>query len=87
MRDGSAVIWDVNTGKTLRKLKGDENGDPFSDLATSADGRFIIKPSMFDLPATIWDTRSGERVITLMSFNSGWDSLVFAPDGRQSGYD
>ncbi len=78
---GILQLWDVETGKEVRRLSG--HTGTIYDLAISADGRRALTGSR-DRTARLWDIASG-RQIHVLKGHSGWvRSVVFSPDGRRA---
>jgi WD40 repeat protein len=81
--DATAKVWDAQSGKELRTLKG--HSDTVDSVAVSRDGRRIATCS---LDATkVWDAQSGKELLTL---EDGGTSVAFSPDSRRivtGGYD
>jgi WD40 repeat protein/serine/threonine protein kinase len=74
---GTAIIWDVRTGKNLRVLP------TFSILNVSValhpDGTHLAVGSA-DRPVKIWNISTGEEIRTIDGFGR---SLCFSPDGKR----
>lgn len=79
--DKSIAVWEVGSGKLLRKLTG--HSDPIYSARISPDGNTIASGSggAFDYTARLWDKNSGHLLHT---FNLGGTvfSLAFSPDGK-----
>ena len=60
--DGTAEIWDVNTGKLLQTLAGHKAD--ISTVSFSSSGDRILTGS-YDQSAKIWDAASGKELLSL----------------------
>ncbi|MBX7133085.1 MAG: AAA-like domain-containing protein [Fimbriimonadaceae bacterium] len=78
--DGTAKVWDAETGKELLTLKG-YPGDIYS-VAFSPDGKRIATAST-DGTARVWDVQTGRKLFTLNGHVAALVSVTFAPDGRR----
>ncbi len=81
-----AKLWDANSGELLRTFVGaDEFG---SSLAFSPKGNILAEA--FVTQVVLWDTTSGERIVTLsgqpiddvVGYNLGVGKISFSPDGK-----
>jgi WD40 repeat protein/energy-coupling factor transporter ATP-binding protein EcfA2 len=87
--DQTAKVWDAGTGKVLvtlqlaKRRNVDETGfkAKVESVAFSPDGRRLATGSD-DKTATIWDTKTGEDLITLHGHENRIESVAFSPDGR-----
>ena len=91
-RDDVLRLWDVAGSKLIRQFEGAVGGGP---LVFSADGRQLAtggETGMIKLnregrspgkniPIRIWDTATGEELMTLGSGADPVNSLAFSPDG------
>src|SRR5438876_1028156 len=81
--DGLVKVWDVETGKELRTLRG--HSDRVDGLAFTADGRYLLTAS-WDWTMRLWDVNAGEQ---LRSFQFQGEpgvhvsSVTFFPDGKR----
>lgn len=80
--DGTARIWDAETGRLLKILSG--HADKVTSAAFNADGSYVATGSN-DGQARIWDVNTGqslhvirghEKVVTSVAFNSRSDQLA-----------
>ena len=62
MEDASVKLWDPNSGKLLRTLKGHEDG--INALAFSPDGKMLASGGQDD-QVILWDTRTGKKLHVL----------------------
>jgi WD40 repeat protein len=77
----TAPLWDVNSGKELRRLTGHSRS--VLGVAFSSDGRRAVTCSTdFEGAVKVWDVGSGRGV---RSFNLARNvsSVAFSPDGRR----
>jgi len=77
--DGSVRVWDLETGKEVRKLNG--NGTGMNSLAISPDGRWVGL-GRADRKISIWELASSKEVLTLTGHDSGVRDVAFTRDGR-----
>ena len=96
IREGTALIFDVESGKKLLVLRHTDRGEYSNGLvcsvAFSPDGTSIVTGSA-DETARIWDANSGKELLTLDSGNEfqqrekGYVYAVlftnFSPDGKK----
>jgi WD40 repeat protein len=82
--DGTARIWDAQTGKEVRRLDvpatRDNNPARLSRILFSPDNQFVVtaQDSMPDEPGVIvWDRRTGKRVRNFRGV-----CAAFSPDGK-----
>ena len=81
--DGSRVllggsVWDVATGKELRRFAAPSGTEPFGTL--SPDGRRVLLGSG-DGTTKLWDVNTGKELASLYGFQDGsW--AVVDPEGR-----
>jgi WD40 repeat protein len=74
--DMSAILWDVETGKELRRFQHTER---VWGVAFSPDGQRILTGSG-DHTAVLWDAKTGEKIRSFAHADSV-GSVAFAPDG------
>lgn len=73
------VLWDVQTGRVVRRFSGIKNA---GSVAFSADGRVLAVGSQEDENIKLFNTATGELLQTLSKNGSRFSQLVFSPDGR-----
>jgi len=78
-RNGIAVLWDVATGKEIRRFEG--HSEEVSDVAFSPDGHFILTAGD-DRFVILWDVTTGKMIRKLESRVANGLSARFSPDGR-----
>lgn len=77
--DGTARIWDANTGEELAVLRG--NASSVMDVAFSTDGDRVVTAGQ-DGTVRIWNADSGEEIATLDGQTDLVSRVAFSPDGR-----
>jgi WD40 repeat protein len=77
--DGSARIWDADSGEQLHVLREHERA--VESTAFSPDGNQVVTAS-WDETARIWDAGSGEELHVLRGHSGRVVGAVFSPDGR-----
>jgi WD40 repeat protein/serine/threonine protein kinase len=78
--DGTAKVWDADSGKDLLTLKSNSEG--IRGVAFSPDGTRIVTGSD-DQTATVWDAATGNERFTLTGHTNHVKSVAFSPDGRR----
>ncbi|HVA45958.1 MAG TPA: protein kinase [Pirellulales bacterium] len=76
--DGTAKIWDADTGSELQTLRGHSGG--LIGVAFSPDGKRLATAST-DNTVKIRDTASAAELVTLKGYSSWVTSVAFSPDG------
>jgi WD40 repeat protein len=75
-------LWDVATGRVLRKLLGVRTGP---SLAVAPDGKTVAAPLIDDpgvIPLHVWDADTGKSIRTLGERNIFW-YLAFVRGGKE----
>jgi WD40 repeat protein/tetratricopeptide (TPR) repeat protein len=88
-RDGTAIIWSIETWKALQTLQNPDPGNRYSqsgrgqveDVAFSPDGKTLALASNGGT-VQLWDVSTGKLLETLKGHSSGVAAVVFSPDGR-----
>jgi WD40 repeat protein len=86
--DHSVRLWDVQTGKELRKFDGHKNG--VWSVAFSPDGKWALSCSghwmhpSTDTTMRLWDVETGKELHKFEGHTSTVWSVVFTPDGQQA---
>jgi RNA polymerase sigma factor (sigma-70 family) len=88
-RDGTIRLWDVNTGKELRRLDGHQPGEIIA-ATLSADGTRVVSAGTGDRLIRLWDTATGKLLGTLENGGQqvaaqpwSFPAPAFAPDGQK----
>jgi WD40 repeat protein len=73
-------VWDVETGRQLQDLSGEDVGNSFGYGALAPDGRTLALATMGSL--RLWDLES-EELVREIDVPGWWgNSPVFSPDGK-----
>jgi WD40 repeat protein len=75
--DGTATLWDQETGAKVRTLRG--HTSVIQDVVFSPDGARVGTAS-WDSSVRIWDTRSGELVMAPLMHEGLARAVAFPPD-------
>jgi RNA polymerase sigma factor (sigma-70 family) len=76
--DGTARLWDVKTGKEMRRLDAPRGW--FPRIRFSPDNKFIVATVVapkVEEAVTVWNRRTGKKVRQFPGF-----TFAFSPDGR-----
>ena len=77
--DGTARLWDLETGQLIRSFTG--HAGPVLGLDFNRDGTRLATASN-DRTTKLWDVATGEAVRTLLDHTSSVLSVDYSPDGR-----
>ena len=86
-QDGYVIVWELGTGKALRKLEG--VGDQAYAVAFSPDGSLLAAAGM-GTDIKLWKVGSWQELATLKGHKESVPCLAFSPDGTllaSGGYD
>ena len=78
--NGTATIWDADSGQTLHVLSGHSN---FINSASFSPDRTKIVTASDDDTAIIWDAETGQQLQTLSGHSEDVNSASFSPDGTK----
>src|SRR5262249_55702571 len=78
--DATAALWDVDTGKELRRFEG--HAGFVHSAAFSRDGKRVVTGGE-DKSARIWDTGTGKELLRLEGHTGAVCAVAFAPDGKR----
>ena len=78
--DGTARIWDVDTGKNLLVLQH-ASGTLVFGAAFSPDGRFVLTGGT-DNTLHLWDAQTGAKLRDFVGHGAAISSIAFSADGR-----
>jgi hypothetical protein len=78
--DGTARIWDAESGKPLAVLQGHTSN--VQSVVFSPDGTRLATASA-DRTARVWDAESGRELAVLRGHAGTVESVVFSPDGSR----
>ena len=76
--DGTATVWETDTGKRLLTLRGHE--EEVNGIAFSPDGSLLATTGS-DLTARLWDVASGRQIHVLRGHRDLVLGAAFSPDG------
>jgi WD40 repeat protein/DNA-binding SARP family transcriptional activator len=82
-KDGTTIVFDLDTGKRLLSLSS-PNNLPSYGATFSPDGKRFTT-SVKNLTG-VWDLGSGKEVLSLPSSKEGAEAMAFSPDGRRIAY-
>ena len=91
--DGTARLWDVDTGQEKVTLQGHTDGGPYfvTSVAFSPDGKTLAGGETQGSTTTdivwthsvrLWDVDTGQAKAAFEGHTDGVNSVAFAPDGK-----
>ncbi len=78
-RDKTIKLWNVETGKEIRTLKGHDSY--VYSVNFSPDGKTLVSGS-WDKTIKLWNVETGKEIRTLKGHDSYVYSVNFSPDGK-----
>ncbi len=78
-RDGSARIFDLQTGAIIAEIEGHQ--ESIYDIRFSREGSLVVTGGRNGL-AKVWHARDGQLLKTLEGHSGGVRKTIFSPDGR-----
>jgi hypothetical protein len=78
-QDGTMRLWDIATGKVVRRFKGHEK--PVSSVAFSSGGKLLASGSQ-DKTVRLWDPTGGKQLHVLQGHADGVQAVALSPDGK-----
>jgi WD40 repeat protein len=77
---GPVILWDLETGRVLRRYQGHRFG--VNSVALSPDGRHAVTGG-YDNTVRLWNVETGAELCRYLGHREWVWSVAFAPDGRQ----
>jgi WD40 repeat protein/serine/threonine protein kinase len=77
--DGTARLWDIVTGREVRKFNVGKSFVLLLDF--SPDGQYLVTPNM-DGMVKVWNVASGQMLFTLEGHTDWVYCAAFSPDGK-----
>ena len=74
--DKTVRLWDVESGKELRRLEG--HSDKVDSVCFSPDGKQLLTGS-WDKTARLWDPKSGKELPVSKGIQTRWTLSVSPP--------
>jgi serine/threonine protein kinase len=78
-RDKTLRMWDLATGKQVRRLRGHK--DAVTSVAVTPDGKYVVSGS-WDNTVRLWDLATGQEVRRFTGHADWVGSVAVTPDGR-----
>jgi len=78
--DNMAIIWDIQTGKSLHILSKDSS--KVFKAIYSPDGKYIITLTTKSKNANIWNSQTGDLLHSLKGHKGDINDVIFSPDGK-----
>jgi hypothetical protein len=80
-KGGSVPLYQVATGKLIRKLPRETTDGSDAELAFSPDGRVLVSTNHGEHSADLWNVASGQHLATLAA-PPGSEEAFFSPDSE-----
>jgi WD40 repeat protein len=77
--DGTARLWDIGTGREVRKFNVGKSFVLLLDF--SPDGRYLVTPNM-DGMVKVWNVATGQMLFALEGHTDWVYCAAFSPDGK-----
>jgi WD40 repeat protein len=74
--DGTVRVWDVETGKEVKRLEGNH-------VAYSPNGRFLLSGGP-GVSIRLWDAKTGKEIRQFIGHTEGICIVAFSPDGHRA---
>jgi WD40 repeat protein len=81
-RDGTLRLWDIETGREIRRFHGQRSGG-IQSLAVSPDGRHALTGGA-DHTLRLWSLQSGKELHRFKGHTDAVLGVAFAADGRRA---
>jgi hypothetical protein len=82
--DGTSLLWEVATGREVRRFSGSGPDKPVGSVAFSPDGRQALTVSNEDRAVRLWDVQTGKEIRVLKGHTAHVHGVAFSPDGRRA---
>ena len=79
--DRTARLWDVATGKELRRFDADQSAYGVESIAISPDGKMLATGGRSD-QVVLWELGTGKEIREIPSHGGNIIGVAFSPDGK-----
>ena len=76
--DGAITLWDAESGKELRKIKG-----PLVNVLCLEFSPNSKRLACGSINSAIWDPATGKQLVPLVNYRNPVASITFSPDGKR----
>jgi len=84
-RDGALVLWEVETGKELKRMShGGGKEVVVNDAAISPDGKRALTAGFGDRVVRLWDLEAGKEIKKFEGHPGAVLGVAFSPDGKRA---